>query len=31
MKRLQLSVGVSQRPLQYPEMWVELAMGVWLV
>lgn len=31
MKRLQLLVGVSQRPLQSPEMWMELAKGVWLV
>lgn len=31
METLQLLVGVSQRPLQYPDMWVELAKGVWLV
>lgn len=28
MERL---VGVSQRPLQYPNLWVELAKGAWLV
>lgn len=31
MGRSQPLVGVSQRPLQYPDLWVELAKGAWLV